>query len=201
MIVTSAMSGTLVRWNVPSVSSVVAISFSTEFLAPGTVTDAGERTVAPDEDRIVAAGGGRRRSVRGGLLGRIHGPPVCSAAWSQAGASSAAAGPTTPNTGSARSTPPARRRRARTRSTAPRACSRRREGPFAAYRRTVEPRRRRAARDDRVRRDDPLVRLAVPLAGPRGAGAADTRTGRGGRHPTGWTRPSCWCSACSPPRR
>ena len=38
MIVTSAMSGTLVRWYVPSASSVVAISLSTEFLAPGTVT-------------------------------------------------------------------------------------------------------------------------------------------------------------------
>ncbi len=38
MIVTSAMSGTLVMWCSPSANSVAAISFSTEFFAPGTTT-------------------------------------------------------------------------------------------------------------------------------------------------------------------
>ena len=51
MIATSAMSGTLVRSYVPSASSVVAISLSTEFLAPGTRDDAVERSVATDDDR------------------------------------------------------------------------------------------------------------------------------------------------------
>ena len=81
MIVTSAMSGTLVRWNVPSVSNVVAISFSTEFLAPGTVTvpESGPlpltRMASPSP-----AGGRRVGRTRGAswLLGWIHGPPVCS---------------------------------------------------------------------------------------------------------------------------
>jgi hypothetical protein len=38
MIVTSTISGTLVISNVPSVSSVAAINFNTEFFAPGTTT-------------------------------------------------------------------------------------------------------------------------------------------------------------------
>ncbi len=38
MIVTSAMSGTLVSVYSPSASSVIAISLSTEFFAPGTCT-------------------------------------------------------------------------------------------------------------------------------------------------------------------
>ena len=37
MIATSAMSGTLVNTYSPSASRVAAISFSTEFLAPGTL--------------------------------------------------------------------------------------------------------------------------------------------------------------------
>ena len=39
------------------------------------------------------------------------------------------------------------------------------------------PRRRRVGRIDRVRRDDPLVRLVVPLARAGGAGAADLGSG------------------------
>ena len=38
MMVTSAIAGTLVISNVPSVSNVAAISLSTEFFAPGTTT-------------------------------------------------------------------------------------------------------------------------------------------------------------------
>ena len=77
MIDTSTISGTLASSNDPSVSNVAAISFSTEFLAPGTTT-------SPAADRR----GGRRSTV--GINGsgstapvarrdRYPSAPVCSA--------------------------------------------------------------------------------------------------------------------------
>ena len=170
MIATSAMSGTFVIWNVPSVSSVVAISFRTEFLAPGTRDRSGERSIAADDDRVVVAGRtAGSRSTRGArvLLGLIHGPPVCSLRGARR----------------ARRQPALARRRRTSRSssrcpattscskpTTARVHSSRLEGPFSAYRRTVDRRRRRTGRDDHLRRHDPLVRLAVPGAGARGPG-------------------------------
>ena len=68
MIVTSAMSGTLDRVNSPSASSVMAISLSTEFFAPGTRTS----------PRSGALRRTTMRSSRGSRLAGIgaHGRPV-----------------------------------------------------------------------------------------------------------------------------
>ncbi len=134
-------------------------------LRPGNGDRPGEWTVAPDEDRIVAARviGGTGCAV--GLLGRIHGPPVCSLREARRAHRQPplARRPRTPS--AARGT--ARRRRARTDRLTRRVRAGRRSVRCLPPHRRV--RRWRTARDDAFRRDDPLVRLAVPLAGPRGA--------------------------------
>ena len=66
MIETSTMSGTLLSSKTPSVSSVVAISLSTEFFAPGTTT-------VPDSGPVL-----RTTIVSTAAPDRFHDLPVCS---------------------------------------------------------------------------------------------------------------------------
>ena len=154
MISTSAMSGTFDSTYSPSASSVAAISFSTEFLAPGTTTSAAQRARTVHDDLLVGF-------VRGGGDGRRHGPPV----WPRY--CSACSGPTCSGTArrptASRATPasarrppvescgrgpPTRRRRPAPRATASSPRRRRRraradrfaqaEGPFTSYERSVQ---------------------------------------------------------------